>query len=865
MPEFEKELPKAYDAEPVEQPIYDMWEAGHFFEPSDAPETFSIVLPPPNATGVLHTGHAAMLAIEDLMVRYNRLRGKATVWIPGTDHAAIATQNVVEKNIYKEEGKTRHDLGRDELLRRIDTFVEGSKSTIRSQIRRMGSSVDWSRERYTMDETSNRAVRMVFKMMHDDGLIVRGNRVINWCPRCQSTLADDEIEYKEQQTKLYTFTYDAHFPIAISTTRPETKFGDTGVAVHPSDERYKILINKTIEANFADQPLSIRIVADIAADPNFGTGAVGVTPAHSQIDAEIAARHDLPASQVISENATMQNVPEAFSGLSTIEAREKVVAWLRENNLIKAEEDITQNLSVCYRCGTAVEPLPKLQWFVAVNKPFTLHQDTLGKWKAGEQATLKELMRYAVESAQITILPEHMAKTYFHWIDNLRDWCISRQIWFGHQVPVWYKGEEMHVGEQPQGDGWEQDPDTLDTWFSSGLWTFSTMLNPTSTTTDLASWCADSPDLKKFHPTDVIETGYDILPFWVARMILMTTYALGEVPFRTVYLHGLVRDDQGRKMSKSLGNAMDPLDLIAQYGADALRLSLVIGTAPGNDMRLSDEKVAGYRNFVNKLWNISRFILTSTNATNSTPQPETIADHWILHEFNLLKEAITTHINEYRYSIAGELLYEFTWKKLADWYLEVAKVEGQKDAVLRSILKELLVLWHPFTPFVTEHIWSFLDEDKPLIIARWPGSSAAVDANLAAQFAVLQDVITAARDLKQEAKTTTVIDMFVTGDKHQDTIATHKAIIERLAKVTLTTNAEAPNDNTPKRALAGITVYTKAAAAAASPEERANLEQYIQSLKSRLANEEFRAKAPAAILAKEEAKLKDAEEKLKQL
>ncbi|MEK9158778.1 MAG: valine--tRNA ligase, partial [Patescibacteria group bacterium] len=613
------ELPKAYNPADYEDKIYQKWEESGLFNPDNlklaknakpclpAGRPFSIVLPPPNVTGTLHLGHAVMLAIQDVMVRYHRMKGDKTLWLPGTDHAGIATQTKVEKILMKEGLKNpKEELGREKFLARVRKFAQESHDTIVNQCKKMGASLDWSREAFTLDEPRALAVRAVFKKMYDDGLIYRGYRIVNWCPRCQSTLADDEVEHKEQKAKMYTFRYSQDFPFAIATTRPETKLGDTAVAVNPKDKRYKKYIGKTFEIkNFAGglpteasakagPDLKIKIIGSKEVDMKFGTGALGVTPAHSLVDYKMAQENDLPVIKVIGEDGKMTKEAVQYAGLPVLSAREKVVEALRRAGLMEKEEESINNLSVCYRCDTPIEPLPSQQWFISVSSKFKVQSSKIKGVKAGQKTTLKELMQKAVKGGQIKIIPERFKKTYFHWIDNLNDWCISRQIWYGHQIPVWYKGEETYVGvEAPKGVGWKQDPDTLDTWFSSGLWTFSTL-----------GWPKETADLKTFHPTSVMETGYDILFFWVARMILMTTYVLGEVPFETVYLHGLVRDEQGRKMSKSLGNVIDPLDMVKKYGTDAVRLALLLGNTPGNDMALSEEKIAGFRNFTNKLWNI---------------------------------------------------------------------------------------------------------------------------------------------------------------------------------------------------------------------------------------------------------------------
>ena len=592
-PDIDPKLLKPYDPKETEDRIYKLWEESGFFNPDVCIEkgvtdkdakVFSMVLPPPNVTGTLHIGHASMLTIEDIMVRFARMQGKRTLWLPGTDHAAIATQAKVEKILEKEEGKRKTDLGREEFLKRVEKFAQESHDTIVNQSKKMGASLDWSREAYTLDAKRNFAVRTAFKKMYDDGLIYRGHRIVNWDPKGQTVISDDEIIHEERKTKLYTFKYSKDFPVYISTTRPETKVGDTAVAVHPEDPRYKEYVGKTyMIEDFCGVKLEIKIIADEAVEKDFGTGALGVTPAHSQIDAEIAGRHNLPTKQVINEYAKMTVGDERILNKKTTDARVVIAECLKNEGLMKEEVETTQNISTAERTGGIIEPLPKLQWFINVNKQIT---DRGNK-------TLKELMLEAVRSGGVNIIPDRFEKVYYNWIENLRDWCISRQLWYGHRIPVWYrvksqndhttsKGEEIYCGvEAPDGEGWEQDSDTLDTWFSSGLWTFSTLGWP-----DL-----NAPDFKTYHPTSMLETAHDIIFFWVARMILMSTYLLGEIPFKTVYLQGVVRDAQGRKMSKSLGNAMDPLEVSAKYGTDAVRMSLIVGTGPGNDTKMSEDKI----------------------------------------------------------------------------------------------------------------------------------------------------------------------------------------------------------------------------------------------------------------------------------
>lgn len=852
MPAF-NDLPKAYDASAVEDNIYAVWEKAGAFQPQGGKDEYCIAMPPPNRTGTLHMGHATMLAIEDLMIRFQRMRGKRTLWIPGTDHAAIATQVKVEQELIKKGIKNpRAELGREKFLEEVVKFAEQSRDTIVNQVRKMGSSCDWTQEKYTLDADRNRAVNAVFKMMFEDGIIERGYRVVNWDPQFQTTLSDDEVLTKETTAKLLTFKYDKDFPIAISTTRPETKFGDTAVAVHPEDERYKQFVGQIFTPVFCGKKLTIKIIADEAVDPAFGTGALGVTPAHSMIDAEMAGRHGLPTVPVIGKDARMlAEAGEGFVGLFVKEARLKVEETLVADGLLEKSEETPQNLPIAERGGFPVEQLPMKQWFIRVNKSFTLRQDTLGKWKKGETATLKDLMRYAVESKNINVVPERFEKTYFHWIDNLRDWCISRQIWFGHRIPVWYSPSEGEflVSDTSPGEGWEQDPDTLDTWFSSGLWTFSTLGWP-----DEKKW----KENRAFHPTAVLETGYDILFFWVARMVLMSSYVLGEVPFKDVYLHGLVRDEKGRKMSKSLGNIIDPLDVIPKYGTDAVRLSLVMGTTPGQDTRLSEEKIQGFRNFTNKLWNISRFILSVTEPSqNSYTRPvsdlaRTLADRWILSRLANVTANVTQKIEKYEFSSAGEELRDFTWGDLADWYLEISKIEKDKSPILVHILKTILPLWHPFMPFVTEHIWSLLE--KSLLITRaWPKPGSLKSEHIS-DFETLKDVITTARRLRADNGIEPVkeVKLAIIGASE---LSEQTAIIKTLARASEVVFVEAVPEgwaSSPTRqGMVGLDVAGAIDKEVENVKLKKELEQteaYVASIEAKLSNADFISKAPEKVV-----------------
>ena len=914
---------KPYNSKESEPRILELWEKSGFANPdvciekgvtSPDAESYSIVLPPPNVTGTLHMGHAAMLAIEDILIRYHRMRGKKTLWLPGTDHAAIATQSVVEKDLLKTEKKTRHDLGRDEFLKRVEAFAQASHDIIVGQVRAMGASVDWSREAYTLDEARNLAVRTAFKSMYDADLIYRGNRIVNWDPKMQTTVSDDEIEYVEQKDPFYYFKYG---PFTIGTVRPETKFGDKYIVMHPDDARYKEYKHgQQLEVEWINGPVTATIIKDERADMSFGSGVMTITPAHSGIDFEIAQKHKLDVEQIINERGIILPIAGEFAGTHIKKARPLVVEKLRAKGLlVKTEEGYAHNVATNSRGGETIEPQIKLQWFVDVNKKFKIPKSDIPGIASGSETSLKELMRRAVDSGAIKIAPERFERVYYNWIDNLRDWCISRQIWYGHRIPVWYclncqheavdakvkskwfivrhgqtesnakeiveghnnspltelGGKQAHavaaklknqdigliiasdlgrcketaeiigheigaevifdegLRERSMGDAegltyqasrdkfgsyykaydeapgniessqkleervakcfkknrsthghrnvvivshgsvirmltkrirnltfeearerpaitnaevffldipnapcekcgsdlFEQDSDTLDTWFSSGLWTFSTL-----------GWPNKTPDLQTYHPTSVLETGYDILFFWVARMILMTGFCLGTVPFRNVYLHGLVRDAQGRKMSKSLGNVIDPLTMIEKYGADAARLSLVVGASPGNDVKLSEDRVRGYKHFANKIWNITRFVLENGNAQGPTSGalevgPLNAEDKKLVDEAREISKTVSENIDNFRLDLAADAIYHFVWHRFADEIIEESKsifksgnasATASRRHTLYAILHTSLRLLHPFMPFVTEAIWQELPdkESAMIMVAKWP-------------------------------------------------------------------------------------------------------------------------------------------------
>ncbi|OGZ07063.1 MAG: valine--tRNA ligase [Candidatus Lloydbacteria bacterium RIFCSPHIGHO2_01_FULL_54_11] len=713
-----------YKPEETEPRIYEFWLKSGLFNPDVCVETgatkataepYCIVMPPPNVTGVLHMGHALMITIEDILIRFARMQGKRTLWLPGTDHAAIATQARVEKDIYKKEKVSRHDLGREEMLRRIEQFAKESHDTIVAQIRVMGASCDWSREAFTLDESRTKAVRTMFKKMYDDGLIYRGQRIVNWDPKGQTTISDDEIIYKEEQTTLYPFKYG---PFEIATARPETKFGDKYVVIHPDDARYKKYKDgDTFPLEWINGPITATVIKDTSIDMAFGTGVMTITPWHSMVDFEIAERHNLDKEQIIDIYGKLLPVAGEFAGKKISDARALIVEKMRSKSLVVKEETYTHNVATAERTGGLIEPQIMKQWFVAVNKEFTLPLSTITGIPSGTTTTLKEIMRKVVANGDTKIIPDHFDKTYFHWIDNLRDWCISRQIWYGHRIPVWYKDKEVHAGvTAPEGAGWEQDPDTLDTWFSSGLWTFSAL-----------GWPEHTKDLALYHPTAVLETGHEILFFWIARMILMSGYGLGVAPFHTVYLHGTVRDGEGRKMSKSLGNGIDPIDIAKKFGADAGRMALIVGNTPGTDTRISEDKVKAYKHFANKLWNVARFVLFAIDGVDqSEPAPLSESDRAALNELTAIAKDVTEDIERYRFYIAGEKIYHYIWHTLADKILEESKprLSGEDPNDKRSaqytlyrLLESSLVLLHPFMPFITEEIWQSLPNRKaPLII-----------------------------------------------------------------------------------------------------------------------------------------------------
>lgn len=1218
-----KDLTRAYTPELYEDKIYKRWEKSGYFNPDnlDLPKfapAYTIVLPPPNITDKLHLGHSAVLAIEDLLIRYHRMRGYRSLWIPGTDHAAIATQNVVERKILKEKGKTRHDLGRKKFLKEVFNFVKVTQATILQQTRKMGASLDWSRQAFTLDEPRKKAVKRMFIDMYREGIIYRGERVVNWCPRCHSTLADDEVEYKKERGKLYWLKYG---PFILATARPETKLGDTAVAVYPGDKRYKDMVGKEYEIEGVLGKFKVKVVADRSVDPRFGSGAIKVTPAHSFVDSEIAARHNLPAKKIINEDGRMMENCGKYADLTTGEAREAMVVDMKKMGLIdRIEDNYDHNVGVCYRCGTKIEPLPSEQWFVSVDKKI----GRLG------YKSLKEKAVEVAKAGKIKFIPQRFTKKYLDWMENLHDWCISRQIWFGHEIPVWYKkaeelidityfvhgttvdnatnkasghydvelsalgvkqskdlakivknqdfdivfcsdlkravtsaniafrdkgvkiiqdkrlrecdygdltrkdqkivetmekevinipfpnGEsykdveervkdflreladkyagkkvailshkapqlaldvilrgktweeafdedwrkkkawqpgwkyelkkslkqetrnvktwdlkiygsdifqalksgtktietragkpvgaekywgdfkpgdeiefrladektdviiqkeasikkivskvihfdslekmfkkygsnqdypgksekeikkwwakypllekrikkygvwvfelkdeseaEIYVGEKaPAGKGWVQDPDTLDTWFSSGMWTFSTLGWP-----DNFKNGKKTGDLASFHPTQVLETGYEILTLWVSRMIMMSLFALGEIPFANVYLHGMILDERGKKMSKSKGNGIDPIDVINKFGTDAVRLSLLLGNTSGNDTRISEEKIAGYRNFANKLWNIGRFIRQNEEINPGCPgennkaegkinfEKLTLADKWILANLERLVERVTEDIENFEFSQAGEKLRGFTWNGFADWYLEISKFEKtrEKNKILAKILRDLLKLWHPFMPFITEAIWQEMNNGGLLMVAEWPRTPATAkreklqklrglvkkqqdaidslqDDGAIKNFEQIKDIIVSVRNARAENKVEPArnIKAVIYAGGKKELIETAANLIKGLRTGIGELEVKKGGEKIKGEiyiTVGGIEIYLIGAINKGKEEARIkkeidNLEKLIVFTTQKLSNQEFINKAPKVVVDKEEERLKFWQEELKKL
>ena len=737
------ELPKTYDPKLVEDKLYKFWVDSGFFHAEVNPDKkpYTIVIPPPNVTGQLHMGHAFDETLQDILIRTKRMQGYEALWMPGTDHAGIATQIKVEENLRKEEGLTRYDLGREEFLKRVWAWKDKFGNRIISQLKKLGTSCDWDRERFTMDEGCSKAVREVFVNLYNKGLIYKGHRIINWCPHCATALSDAEVEYETQPGKLWHIRYplaDGSGELVVATTRPETFMGDTGVAVNPNDERYKHLIGKTCILPIMNR--EIPIFGDEYVDMEFGTGCVKVTPCHDPNDFEMGQRHNLEQILVFNEDATVNANGGKYEGMDRYECRKAVVKDLEEGGWLVKIEDHEHNVGTCYRCGTTVEPMTSAQWFV-------------------KMAPLAKPAMDVVNEGKTKFVPDRFSKTYLRWMENVHDWCISRQLWWGHRIPAFYCDDcgemtvsktDVHTCPKCGGTHIHQEEDVLDTWFSSALWPFSTL-----------GWPDKTKELEYFYPTSTLVTGYDIIFFWVARMIFSGVEHMGETPFKTVYIHGLVRDAQGRKMSKSLGNGIDPLEVIDQYGADALRFTLATGNSPGNDMRFSDERVQASRNFCNKIWNASRFIQMNLTIDKDKavelPSDLAIEDKWIISKFNTLVADVTRNIDQYELGLAAAKLNDFIWENFCDWYIEIAKTRLQTgdenvQKVLCYVLSGAMQLLHPFMPFITETIWQALPHEGPsVMVSAWPEYKDELHfAAEEAQMESLMDAVRAIRNRRAE-------------------------------------------------------------------------------------------------------------------
>jgi valyl-tRNA synthetase len=829
-----RELASTFSPQEIEAPLYQKWvDAGYFTaDAASKKEAFSIVLPPPNVTGVLHIGHALDQTLQDCLSRMKRMQGFEVLWLPGMDHAGIATQNVVEKQLAA-AGQSRHDLGREEFVKKVWQWKEESGGAILEQMKRLGSSVDWSRERFTMDEGMSKAVVTIFKRMYDAGLIYRAERIINWCPRCLTALSDIEVEHQDDAGEFVSVRYgDGEQSIVVATTRAETMMGDGAVAVHPDDPRYKHMIGTEVLLPLVNR--MIPIIADELVDPDFGTGAVKVTAAHDANDFEMAMRHNVPFVVIMNEHGIMDGTGTEFDGMDRFDARVAVVAKLKELGRIVAEKrPYMHAVGHCSRCDTTIEPRLSKQWFVKV--------EPMAKASAD-----------AVRSGAVKIEPEALAPRYFEWVDNMHDWCISRQLWWGHRIPVWYgpNGEVQVVGpDETAPAGWTQDSDVLDTWFSSGQWAFSTF-----------GWPDKSADLAKFYPTSVLVTGYDILFFWVVRMMMMSTFAMdGVPPFKTIMLHGLVRDQFGKKMSKSRGNVIDPLEFMDKYGADALRFTLARGANPGTDQALAEDWIGGSRNFATKLWNATRFaMMNGATVAGDLPATDSLnaIDKWILSRLSETISETTDLLEKYEYARACELMYHFAWDDLCDWYLELSKesfasgnAEGTKR-VLGFVLDQLFRLMHPVMPFITEQMWTTLTGGESLVVAQWPVANAAhVDKKAEALISQLQEIITEVRRFRndQGIKTSLKIPgrIVATGDIAKYASAVAFVVRMELGDITPSAKCEA----------AGVTIEFDLTGSIDVVAERARLEKDLataskdkQTAEVKLNNEGFMAKAPENVL-----------------
>ena len=848
-----KELNKVYEPKEVEERIYKMWEDGGAFRGiRDAQKKpFTIVMPPPNVTGQLHMGHAMDATLQDILIRYKRMKGFAALWVPGTDHAGIATQIKVEEALREQEGLTRYDLGRDKFLERVWDWKEKYGNRIVEQQKKLGASCDWERSRFTMDEGCSKAVREVFVSLYEKGLIYKGSRIINWCPHCTTALSDAEVEYKDKPGNLWHIRYplsDGSGDVVVATTRPETMLGDTGVAVNPNDERYKSIVGKTCILPLVNK--EIPIVADEYCDMEFGTGCVKMTPAHDPNDFEVGLRHNLEVIRVLDDNGKINEFGGKYQGLDRYEARKVIVKELEEQGYLVKVEEHQHNVGTCYRCGTDVEPIISAQWFVKM-EPFA-----------------KEAIR-VVEDGETKFVPERFSKTYTNWMENVRDWCISRQLWWGHQIPAWYCADCGHMTvsredatecEHCHSKNITRDEDVLDTWFSSALWPFSTL-----------GWPDKTEDLEFFYPTDVLVTAYDIIFFWVARMIFSGCEHTKQPPFHTVFIHGLIRDDKGRKMSKSLGNGIDPLEIIDQFGCDALRFNLVTGNSPGNDMRFYTERCEAMRNFANKIWNASRFVMMNLTIDKcELPQKLETEDRWILSKLNSVVAEVTENMDKFELGIAAQKVNDFIWDSFCDWYIELTKprlngedqesnINAQK--VLLYVLTEILKLLHPFMPFITEEIWQAIPHNGDMLMLQ---SFPEFDEKLSfprdeQDFEFLMDAIKAVRSRRAEMNVppSRKAHIVVVTDKAQ-VFENGTAYLKKLAYAESVTVSDAVPENV-EGMVSVVTDQAKMFMPMAElvdlAKEKERLEKEIQKAQkeydgqmAKLQNEKFLAKAPAEVV-----------------
>ena len=874
------EMATAYEPGSVEQRVYEQWESSGAFRPSrPGADPFTVIMPPPNLTGELHVGHALTTAVEDALIRWHRMLGDDALWLPGVDHAAIAVNAIIERQL-REEGLSRHDIGREAFLERVWAFVNTSRARIMEQHKRLGASADWEREAFTIDEARGRAVRETFKRLYDDGLIYRGERIINWDPVSQTAVSDLEVEYEEVQSAFWHVRYpvlgDDGQPtdkfVVIATTRPETIPADTAVAVNPEDERFKDLVGRQVLVPMVNRPVTV--IADEAVDMEGGSGALKVTPGHDPVDFEIGERHGLEIINILNLDGTLNEAAGPYAGMDRDTARQRIVADLEAAGLMEQIEPYTHSVGHSERSGAIVEPLVSLQWWVNIQP-------------------LADPAIAAVTDGRIKFVPERFERTYLHWMENIRDWCISRQIWWGHRIPVWYCDDcealtvsvtDPSVCSSCEGSSITQDEDTLDTWFSSGLWPHSTLGWPDE----------DAEDLKRFYPTQVMETGYDIIFFWVARMIMMSLYNMdGVVPFQHVYLHGLVRAPDGSKMSKSSGNVVDPLGSIEQYGTDALRFALLSGTSPGNDQRISDERMEAGRNFANKLWNASRFAIGMVEEGDSLELPAASADlpvedRWVLSRLNEVTGNVERLLGRFELAEALRQTRDFFWDEFADWYIELAKVrvrEGDRTPVpvLVHVMDQTLRLLHPFMPFVTEEIWSRLSTIAPdadgaeaLIVARYPSTDAGrIDEQAERQFGAVQEFVRAIRNIRAEKQVDAGrwIEAYIVGGEATATAEGLVPAMEQLARArplhVVATADEAPSEGVVTSVLAVGQVALPMTGLFDPEVERARLEKqiaeaakHVGSLEGKLGNEQFTNRAPADVVQRERDNLETAQARL---